>query len=160
MNDELIKKIVDARDYKKMVPIGEHPMPGEYVITGLQVGNHNGERGWDKYVGYVVQVRKEAGCFCSDLILIRHPDGKLTSHENQSFFRVNKFWKEKIKSLYNEDDVEDYSKPYTLGMNGEYPEIGKIIEPKKDGYHGANKGPFTMITIDHGDGTKTVEAIV
>lgn len=156
-----LKEIIDARDYYNMVPPDKYPIPGEYVITGLQVGNHNGEEGWDKYVGYVVQVRKKAGVFGSNIVLIRHSIGNLISHENQSFFRMNKHWKEKIQALYEKGinpESEDYTQAYTIGE--EYPEIGKVIEPKKDGYHGKNSGSVTTLTISHVDGSKTIETIV
>jgi len=75
MNDEILELIVKSRNYDKMTHFGSHPMPGEYVITGPQAG---GFKGWNNYVGYVVQVRKKAGAFGSDMILLR----PLTAHSH------------------------------------------------------------------------------
>lgn len=154
MDQTLLKEIVDSRDYEKMTHFGEHPMPGKYVITGPQAG---GFRGWQLYVGYVVQVRKLAGEFGSDIVLIRHPDGTLGRHENQSFHSMDDFWIEKLKSLFVEGvsfDLE-YKEAYTLG--GKYPEIGGIVEPNDNGPVPKNS-PMCMITVSNADGSKTIEA--
>jgi len=159
MKDDSLKakEIVDNRDFENMVSTTKHPEPGEYVITGIQAGNLRGERGWQKYIGYVVQVRKKVGAFGSDIVLLRHPDGKLGHHENQSFFRMNDFWLKKAKTLFPDemtpDKHEDYSQPYTLSSG--YPETGKII------YNTENKPPrddrpLAKITVTNADGDKTV----
>ena len=158
MKDDSLKakEIVDNRDFENMVSTTKHPEPGEYVITGIQAGNLRGERGWQKYIGYVVQVRKKVGAFGSDIVLLRHPDGNLGQHENQNFFRMNDFWIKKAKALFPDGvapKYEDYSQPYKLS-NG-YPETGKII------YYTENKPPrddkpLTKITVTNADGDKTV----
>lgn len=161
MQDEC-KKITDARDYQNMVPFSQHPQPGEYVVTGLQVGNVHGEKGWHYYVGYVVQIRKKAGAFGSDAVFLRHPNGELFVHSNQSYYRMNDYWLSKLKALYPEgmtpEDHEDYSKAYTIC--DKYPELGKIVEATPDTTQQVENGPPVTITIDHGDGTKTVETII
>lgn len=154
---EILKAIVDARDLKKMVGMMESPAPGEYVITGPQMGNND----FDMYVGYAVQIRKKAGAYGSDIVLLRHPSGTLGRHENQCFCRVSEYWEKEIKSLYDSDtapELEDYTKPYTLGKD--FPEIGKIIEAR-DGQNmpPRNDPPFS-ITVSHGDGSKTIETII
>ncbi len=160
--DEIAKSIIDSRDYQNMVDcFGGHPEPGEYVITALQAGNFNGEgkNGLESYFGYVVQVRKKAGCYGSDIVLIRHPNGTLGHHENQSYFRVTKEIEDLIKCLFDEDfrpENEDYSEPYTLA-NG-FPETGKVIEPKGRQSDSKPK-PFTIIT-EKSDGAKTVTTII
>ena len=55
---------------------------GSVVVTSTQIGNTNELY----YIGYVCQIRKGTGAFGSDVVLIRHPDGKLTRHENQFFW--------------------------------------------------------------------------
>lgn len=148
------RKIVEARDSYNMTP---RPAPGEYVITGMQIGNKRGAQGWHKYVGYVVQVRKKAGAFGSDMVLLRHPDGSLVRHENQSFYRMDERLLEQAKSLFPAGmtpDEEDYTKAYTLG-NGEHPEIGKVIEPKLEDLP-RDDAPVAQITLYHGDGTQAV----
>lgn len=157
-----IQEIVESRDYGKMVSFSEHPVPGEYVITGPQAGNLRGQGpgGWHRYIGYVVQVRKKAGAFGSDIVLLRHPDGILGRHENQSYHRVDDETLAKIKGLYEDgmtpDKYEDYSQPYSL--SGDYPEIGRVIDPKDDGPPRDDR-PLMRITTTHSDGSRTVEVV-
>ncbi len=148
-----LKLIVDNMDYEKMVGFDNYPIPGEYYITGPQAGNSDLTR----YVGYVVQVRLKAGAFGSNCIFMRHPDGVLMTHENQSFFAVDGYWENKIIELFDDETtpaLEDYSKAYTI--RDEYPEIGKIIEPKECD-RSLDESPLAQITITHSDGSKTVE---
>lgn len=157
-----VETIVKARDYSLMVPFGEYPNPGEYVITGIQHGNVRGERGWQYYVGYVVQVRRKAGAYGSDMVLLRHPDGTLMVHENQLFVRMSRDLRDRVISLFPEDltpESEDYSKPYTLA-GGKYPAIGRVIDPPKE--HDKSRDPdypLMKITVCHADGGKTVEVV-
>jgi hypothetical protein len=157
-NQDQFKEIVDARDYDNMVPYYQHPAPGEYVLTGIQAGNLRGERGWQSYIGYVAQVRKKAGAFGSDMILLRHPDGTMMRHENQSFFRMSDELAEKAKKLFDEGvtpEMEDYTVPYYIGTN-EFPETGAIIEPNDRGPVGDNS-PLVQITVCDAGGTKILE---
>lgn len=150
------KEIVDARDYRSML-LGQLPEIGEYLITGLQMSNHNGQKGWDKYIGYVVQIRKGIGCFGSDMILLRHPYGNLIPHENQCFYRMNEYWENKAKKLFNKGvtpKAEDYTQPYTLG--GKYPAVGKIIEPSVT-HPEPDNSPLMKITLTRGNGDTTIE---
>ena len=161
MDDSILKEVVANRDYQLMVSVSKSPEPGEYVVTGIQAGNHQGEQGWHLYVGYVVQVRKKAGAFGSDLILLRHPDGTLMQHHNQSFYRMESHWEQIVKDQFlsgmNPDSYEDYLQPYTLG-NKESPEVGRIIEAKPD-VGCLDCGPFVSITTTHSDGSKVVEVV-
>lgn len=156
------KQITEARDYSKMVGFSKHPLPGEYLVTGIQAGNFNGEAGWHLYVGYVVQVRKKAGDFGSDLILMRHPDGTLMQHHNQSFHRLTPEQEQELKAIYppgmTPDEYEDYTRPYTLG-NQQYPATGKIIELEEAEAPPQDNSPMMRITITDGKGNKTVEVI-
>jgi len=155
LNQNKIKEIVDATDDHMFVGISSRPGVGAYVITGPQAGNLKGQKGWDKYLGYVAQIREKAGDFGSDLFLIRHPNGNLIQHANQCFWLMNDFWLKKAKAFFNvKPEDEDYSQPFTLGQ-GEYPEIGKIIGPKKDGPP-VNNNPLMKITTVKSDGSKTV----
>lgn len=154
---EQAQEIANSRDYGKMIHYGKYPEPGEYVITGIQSGNFNGERGWQLYVGYVVQVRKKAGAFGSNMVLIRHPDGVLVSHENQSYHRMEEHWLIKAKALFLDGitpDQEDYSQPYTI-LGEKYPETGKIIEPRENGPP-VDESPMMKITISKEDGSKEI----
>ena len=158
---EQAKEIVDNRDFENMVSTTKHPEPGEYVITGIQAGNLHGECGWQYYIGYVVQVRKKVGAFGTDIVLLRHPDGTLWNHQNQSFFRMNDFWIKKAKALFPDgmtpEEYEDYSKPYTLA--GEtYPETGKIIYYTKN-MPPCYDSPMVQITVNHDNDSKTIIAV-
>jgi len=150
---ETARKIVEARDFYNMT---SSPAPWEYVVTCMQAGNLRGEQGWHKYIGYVVQVRKKAGAFGSDMVILRHPDGTLMRHENQSFCRMDDLWLEQAKSLFpagmTPEEYENYTEAYTLG-NGEYPEIGKVIESQLDGPP-RDDAPIVQITVDRGDGSR------
>ncbi|MEN6379119.1 MAG: hypothetical protein ABFD15_06030 [Methanofastidiosum sp.] len=155
---EKFKEIArEGLDYRAMIWFGKLPEIGEYLITGLQMGNHNGEKGWHKYIGYVVQIRKGIGAFGSDMILLRHPDGSLTPHENQSYFRMNEYWENKAKKLFKKGvtpSIEDYTQPYTIG--GKYPAIGKIIE-NSVAHPEPDNSPLMKITSTNKNGDTTIE---
>lgn len=157
-----LKDIVNSRSYdlEDLILWGKIPTPGEYYITGTQQGNLHGELGWDKYIGYVVQVRRKAGCYGSNLILMRLDCGELMRHENQSYHKLSESGLKKYKELCpdspNPND-EDYSKLFTL--SGKFPRKGKILEPEPDVNQSEEVGPMATITTCHSDGTKTVEAV-
>lgn len=158
MKAEQFKAIVESRNYEKMVGFGSYPEPGRYIITGPQVGNLNGEGpgGWSRYLGYIAQVRRRAGAFGSDLVLVRHPQGELVSHENQSFYYLDEAAEEKLKELFDEgvtpEKMEDYRQAYSL--NGEYPEVGQVIE-EKESDRPLPESPLVKITTTLDDGSKT-----
>jgi hypothetical protein len=155
---DMVRNYTEQSKYTKhnMIHFGEHPQNSEYIVTGIQAGNIRGELGWHKYIGYVVQVRKGVGAFGSDLILIRHPNGELNSHENQMYYRINEELKSKTKALFYKKigpEKEDYSQPYTIA--GKYPAIGKIIE--SDVPHPIpDNSPLAKITTICSDGSKTI----
>lgn len=79
---EDLRDIVDRMSYVGMIRDWNDSHFNEYVITGVQSGFSNNP---NKRIGRIVQVRLKAGAFGSDLVLLRHANGDLTSHENQSF---------------------------------------------------------------------------
>lgn len=95
---------------------------GTFVSTGLQAGNVKPML----YVGRVMQVRLEAGEFGSDLVLIRHADGTLGSHENQCFFRVKDEFLPELKSMFK-DSYEHDSASVEYTICNKNPETGFII---------------------------------
>ena len=156
------EKIVNLRDYHNMVGGFANKLPeiGEYLITGIQAGNFNGELGWHKYIGYVVQIRKKAGAFGSDMILLRDPHGDLARHENQSFHRPDMHLLKRVKACFKDGivpEMEDYTHPYTLG-DGEYQETGKIIEPSGN-MPKPDNSPLMQITTTREDGSKVIEVV-
>jgi hypothetical protein len=98
------------RDYSSMIHTDEVSR-GDFVCTGLQQGT----RDMRNYFGHVVQIRRKAGDFGSDLWLLRMWDGRLTSHANQSFYRIplSQF---KLAPYFvgNMPSDEDYSHGYTI----------------------------------------------
>jgi len=157
---DVFKQILESRSGGNVVPFGESPDIGEYVATGMQQGNISGEKGWDKYVGYVVQIRKKAGCFGSDIVFLRDPSGILSTNENQFYYRLEGKSLALLKSLYPDgitpDLYEDYSRPYTIGNH--FPETGRIIEANDRGPCPDNS-PLVQITTCRPDGTKTIEVV-
>lgn len=137
MNIEL-KQIIDARDI-----FNETKAVGDYVITGHQQGSQP----LINHTGYIVQVRGKAGDYGSDLVLIRHPDGRLMQHANQSYYKVSPQWLDNVIALFPEgmtpDGYEDYSEAYTLA-GGSFPEVGKVIRPK--GHHPIGNEVITTVT--------------
>ncbi|AQH05785.1 hypothetical protein A9R05_42980 (plasmid) [Burkholderia sp. KK1] len=119
---EVLQAIVDARDYSKMVLHPDHPERGQFVVTGSQFGHGPVE----KYVGYCVQVRKYAGACDSHAVLLRHSDGSLTCHENQTFIPLTKHQVAAARAVFavlpeNEDDSEGYA------VSGSTREVGFVI---------------------------------
>lgn len=96
---------------------------GKFVTTGL-----NDHRDKQALVGRLVQVRKRAGAFGSDCVLLRHLDGRLIVHENQFFTIIDDYllchWLEFIfKDVVGDSPEEEY----TLG-EGRRPKTGFIID--------------------------------
>lgn len=162
--EELARDIVLAhrkgRFRAKMVPIDEYPLPGEYVITGIQAGNLHGEKGWRKYIGYVAQVRLEAGAYGTDMIFLRHPDGGLMTHENQCFFRPVGDFLDQVLAIFppdiHPDLTEDHTQEYSIG--GQHPRAGAIVPPEAEIY-ARPLGPMAKITTTHADGSQVVEVL-
>jgi hypothetical protein len=98
---------------------------GRYVFTGIQQSENTVE----SRLGKVVQVRKEAGAFGSDIVLLRHSDDSLTSHENQSFYLIPKEFYSYLDAFFEgvcEDDAD--TQEYTLCKK--QPEKGFIVPSK------------------------------
>lgn len=120
----IIETIVKARDYRKM--IREHPEKYQFVTIGPQQGHNDKNR----LIGYCVQVRKGCGQFGSDAVLLRHPNGDLVVHENQSYFPLTEEQEGAAKSLFEVlPEDEDDSLGYIVRGEGE--EIGFLIEGLK-----------------------------
>lgn len=150
----------EGRGEALLVPIDAHPMPGEYVITGLQAGNSHGERGWRKYIGYVAQVRLKAGAYGTDMVFLRHPDGSLMTHENQCFFRPMGDFLDQVLDIFppdiRPDLTEDHTQEYSIG--GQHPRAGAIVPPEAESY-AQPTGPMAKITLALDDGTQIVEVL-
>lgn len=132
-------------DFSRMLRDLEESHVGRYVCTGLQCSQNDPIY----YVGYIVQIRKDAGSFGSDIVFIRHPDGSLRTHENQCFVALSNDEEKSLRVEYPENcgpDLEDYTEAYDIG--GKYPEIGKVIYPKERQDTGVKCKPVKITTYD------------
>lgn len=115
-------------DYMNMIREFSEDDFNAYVHTGP---NTSGDK--SKMVGRLVQVRKKAGIAGSDKVLLRHPDGDLTCHENQCFVRIvdeeDLIAMEKaFEGVYEDSDKEEYT------CYDKFPATGFIVEglPESD----------------------------
>lgn len=101
---------------------------GKYLVTGPQAGGQP----IDNYVGKIVQVRKEAGAWGSDIVFLRHHN-TLCTHENQFFFLVKEKYFSKLDELFKNTKKDEIGDSYTFAGNP-IEETGFIIPSKiKDG---------------------------
>ena len=88
---------------------------GIYVATGPQQGGNNSP---ERRIGRVVQVRKEAGDYGSDIVFLRHWTGELWTHTNQAFFKVRDEYTEilnkKFEDILNDPTMDKPNTPYTM----------------------------------------------
>ncbi|KXX72751.1 hypothetical protein [Flammeovirga sp. SJP92] len=115
--------------FGKMIHNWTNEYKNKYVITGLQQGGAN----FDKRVGRVAQVRLEAGDFGSDNVLLRHCDGTLQQHTNQSFWLIpdkfTEYLNECFKDVYLDDsDKQNYTLEGQDSERGFTAILGKISE--------------------------------
>lgn len=102
---------------------------GKYLITGPQSGNNK----VDKYIGKIVQVRKEAGAWGSDIVFLRHYNS-LMMHENQFFFLVKEKYFAQLDELFKDSYKDVIGDSYTMHGAEETRATGFIIPSKiKDG---------------------------
>jgi hypothetical protein len=117
--------------------------PGQFVMTAMQMSSN-----LENYVGFCVQVRRRSGQFGSDMVFLRHYNGKLITHENQSFYSLNEEQEKLAREIFEHlPEDEDYSHGYKCFEGIE--EKGFMIE------HSESKGtPDTAfsITITSQDG--------
>lgn len=126
MIDDKINAILAKTDVDLFLGALAHPQQGQFVITGPQMGGSVLRR-----IGFCVQVRKDIGAFGSHLVFLRHADGSLCTHENQSFFGMTAAQEAAARECFDAlPEEEDYSRGYTIG--GEQQETGFIIEKRED----------------------------
>ncbi|UKA04888.1 hypothetical protein [Photobacterium damselae] len=119
----LFEQICDAEN--QLFICGDLPAYGQIVRSGPIMG---AQYNFDNTIGYVVQIRKELGQFGSDQYLVRHCDGSLRVHENQSFHSVPEDLADQAISFFAQTpDKEGGDTEYTIG--DKFPETGFIIEP-------------------------------
>lgn len=121
---EELKRIVDKMSYVGMINKWDDSHFNEYVITGIQAGPSNINR----RVGRIVQVRLKEGAFGTALVFLRHPDGGLTTHENQSFVPLKGEDRKIVEQMFKDNNVcqdDPFNHEYTIA--GKYPAKGFII---------------------------------
>jgi hypothetical protein len=108
----------------------------------------------------VAQVRLKAGAYGTDMIFLRHPDGSLMTHENQSFYRPVGEFLVQVQGLFppdvRPDLTEDHTQEYSIG--GQHPRVGAIIPPEAESYTRAVR-PIAAIKLALDDGTQIVEVL-
>lgn len=121
---ETIRRIQSLLDYERGLRTGAHPSQGQMVVTGPLWG---AEWSVEKRIGYCVQVRKLRGQYWSDMVFLRHPDGVLTTHENQCYYAMTPEQQALARPLFEQlPEEEDYSEGYQC--YNKVREIGFLIE--------------------------------
>lgn len=104
-------------------------------------------------IGYAVQIRRNAGAFGSDLILIRLANGIIQAWENQSFFSMSEEQIEIARKVFIKlPEQEDFSKGYTT--HDQVHEVGFFVEDSK-----STPTPVTSsigITVDKDGNTQHI----
>ena len=109
---------------RKFLGFDEYPEYGKIVMTGLIQGQ---EYDFEHAIGYVVQIRCKRGQYGSDQYLVRHSDGILAVHENQSFWLVPDSLAEKALELFVQTPCQEGGDTeYSIGAD--FPETGYLIE--------------------------------
>lgn len=99
-------------------------------------------------VGYVTQVRKGVAQFGSDLVFLRLANGRLITHENQGFWKLNEEQEALARSVFEKlPEDEDYTQGYTC-VNKVH-EIGFLIE-NSESIPSPNTSNLTL-TVKHKD---------
>ncbi|WP_224055968.1 hypothetical protein [Vibrio penaeicida] len=120
-----------------------YPEYGQIVIRGAAMG---APYDFDHAVGYIVQVREKRGAYGSEQYLVRHPNGELHTHENQSFWLLNEEHQEQALALFAQKPTEEGGDTVYTVAEG-FPESGYII-PFKEGAPKSENQHLTMaITI-------------
>lgn len=97
------------------------------VISGPIMGSR------DVRFGRLIQVRKKSGAFGSDTILIREPNGTLSSHHNQAFFSVaDEFKPNYEKAMKKQDALGHDKKGDEYSIQGHNPASGFVVEGLDD----------------------------
>ncbi len=65
------------------------------------------EYDFDHAVGYIVQVREKRDAYGSEQYLVRHPNGELHTHENQSFWLLNEEHQGQALALFAQKPTEE-----------------------------------------------------
>lgn len=118
---DVISDIVDAIDYQKMIRRDSQPEFGQFVVVGPNF------MPLETRLGYCVQVRKKVGQFGSDIVFLRHCQGNLSAHENNSYFAISEEQEQLARTIFKVlPDEEEPEKGYS-DADGVH-ETGFVIE--------------------------------
>lgn len=150
-----VAAIKARRDYSQSCDLVGYKH-GQFVQTGMQAGGIPPL----KAIGYCVQVRKRCGQFGSNMVFLRHPDGKLTVHENQCFYALSAEDEALIRPFFKvlpEQEEPDLGYQCCDGIH----EVGFIIEHSASQPSPAQPVMLTTMTPS-ADGTvkQTITAIL
>jgi hypothetical protein len=121
---EAVDEILDMVDFYNRLDVAKNGRPGQFVVTGPQMGKDRGGR--ESRIGYCVQVRIKCGQYGSDMVFLRHTNGNLTTHENQSFYAMNEEQEALARGIFEVlPEEEDYSEGFSV--NG-IRETGFVVE--------------------------------
>ena len=125
---------------------------GQLLAKGPLVGGAGAER----RIGFCVQIRKRAGGFGSDTVLLRHLDGGLTPHTNQFFYTLTDKQESELAPLFaallEEEDFAG-NHVYTLGANSEgnkQPHAGFIVDAEHAPEREPELSPVMIRTVSEG----------
>jgi hypothetical protein len=136
-----VQQILEQTNYDLFLGAMGHPKQGQFVTTGPQMGGSVESR-----VGYCVQVRKGRGAYSSNVVFLRHPDGGLTTHENQAFFGLTAAQEVLAREIFVDlPEDEDYSHGYSI--QGQYEEVGFLIEDQSGAHPAAQPGGGVRLTV-------------
>jgi hypothetical protein len=103
-----------------------------------------------------VQIRKKAGAFGSDMVLLRHLDGMLMPHTNQCFYTLTEEQESELAPLFaallEEEDFAG-NHVYTLGANSEgnkQPHAGFIVDAEHAPEREPELSPVMVKTVSKG----------
>lgn len=101
MIDQNAARVIVAGRYSaEMISSPDFPQPGEYVISGPQRGNLNGELGWHLYLGCVVASSGPTRHTHDGWVELKHPDGTTRRYSGQFFYRAAGALAERIRALF------------------------------------------------------------
>lgn len=115
---EEFKKIINKMSHVGMIRNWDDSHFNEFVVTGRQSGRPDTPM---LRIGRVVQVRLSDGMFGDDVVLLRHADGDLTSHENQFYMPIKGKDREIVEEAFKDVCVDDpYNNAYSIaGKNAQ-----------------------------------------
>ncbi|WP_018694173.1 hypothetical protein [Algicola sagamiensis] len=141
----LFRKICEAEN--EYLGPRKYPEYGQVVCTGLIQGK---PYDFDHAIGYLVQIRKGRGQFGTDQYLLRHPNGTIVCHENQSLWLIGEsLSKQALIFFAITPEQEGGDTEYTLSEGR--PEKGYMIEFQYDDPVSENTDFCLALTIETAD---------